>query len=277
MDVTLVLPRPLRLPLLFVGIGAVFALGCSGPSVPVTTDVNVEGTSCADSVQSMSFDVVSSNGLLPGPFVYGSSNVVPTPTVTPTNSQTLHIASDLTGVNSGDAVSMVFQAAAFPNASISIQNMMWYTVPKAQQPASPACPPEHGPVIGTSDAPGLGFHMEVSNPGADPLFIDQLELAETHDLLPASEVRWGGVDFEGLSWSPAMSPGVVLAPGTPPMEIDLPDIPSPGTAGALMRYSMHSSSGMEQRVIVQVDLIGGTVKTEPSTWGKVKALYREQK
>jgi len=275
-DVSLVLPRSLRLPLLYIGLGAVFALGCSGPSLPVTTDVNVEGTSCADSVKSMSFDVVSSNSLFLGTFLYGSNNVVPVPTVTNPNSQTLHIATDLTNVNSGDAVSMIFEAAAFPNASISIQNMMWYTVPKAQQPASPACPPEHGPVIGTSDSPGIGFHMEVSNPGADPLIIDQMEMATTPTLLPSGTVRWNDPDFEGMAWQSITTPGLVINAGAPPIIIDLPETPPAGTAGALMRYSAHSTSGMEQRAAVQVDMSFLPVATEPSTWGHIKALYRDK-
>jgi hypothetical protein len=251
----------------------VFALGCSGPSVPVETVVNVEATSCADSVLSMSFDIVSTGSMLPATYQYGSPNVIPIPSISGGGSS-FHVLAALDTVAAGDAVSMVFTAGAFPNASISIQNIQFYTAPPSQI-HFPACPPEQGATIGTSDGgPGLGFHMEVSNPGADPLFIDQLELAETPALLPASEVRWGGSDFEGLSWNPAVPGGIALAPGTPPMVVDLPDIPTPGTAGAIMRYTMHSSSGMEQRVIVQVDLIGGTVKTEPSTWGAVKALYR---
>jgi hypothetical protein len=275
-DVTLVLPRPLRLPLLFIGLGCVFALGCSSPSLPVTTQVNVEGTSCADSVRSMSFDVVSSNSLLPGAFVFGSANVVPVPTVTTPNSQTLHIATDLTNVNSGDAVSMIFQAAAYPNASISIQNMMWYTVPKAQQPASPACPPDHGPVIGTADTPGLGFHLEVSNPSPDPIVLPNgIEMAQTPTLYPPAELRRGGAN-EACSWTVACPAGIVIAPGSPPMMFDLPDAPDPSTQGVLLRYTS-SEGGHEHYVVLQVDLTGETVKTEPTTWGAVKALYREQK
>jgi hypothetical protein len=260
---------------LYIGLGAVFALGCSGPSLPVTTDVNVEGTSCADSVKSMSFDVVSSNSLFLGTFLYGSNNVVPVPTVTNPNSQTLHIATDLTNVNSGDAVSMIFQAAAFPNASISIQNMMWYTVPKAQQPASPACPPEHGPVIGTSDSPGIGFHMEVSNPSPDPIVLPNgIEMAQTPTLYPPVELRRGGAN-EACDWHVVCPSGIVVAPGSPPMTFDLPDTPDASTQGVLLRYTS-SEGGEDHYVVLQVDLTGGPVKTEPTTWGKVKALYRDK-
>jgi hypothetical protein len=253
----------------------VFALGCSGPSVPVETDVNVEATSCVDSALAMSFDIVSTGSMLPATYQYGSPNVIPIPVISGGGSS-FHVLAALDTVAAGDAVSMVFTAGAFPNAAISIQNIQFYTVPPANI-HFPACPPEQGVVIATGDGgPGLGFHMEVSNPGADPLFIDQMELAETPDLLPPSEVRWGGSDFEGLSWNAPIAPGMVLPPGTPPMVIDLPDVPSPGTTGALIRYAMHSSSGMEQRVIVQVDLFGSPVKTQSSTWGAVKALYRDK-
>jgi hypothetical protein len=254
----------------------VFALGCSGPSLPVTTDVNVDATSCADSVKSMSFDVVSSNSLFLGTFLYGSNNVVPVPTVTNPNSQTLHITTDLNGVNSGDNVSMIFQAAAFPNASVSVQNIMWYTVPKAQQPASPACPPDHGPVIGTSDLPGIGFHLEVSNPSPDPIVLPNgIEMAQSPTLYPPAELASGGTS-EGAPWQVVSPPGIVIAPGSPPMLFDLPDAPDPSTQEVLLRYTS-VSGGEHHFVVVGVDMRGGTVKTEPTTWGKVKALYREQK
>jgi hypothetical protein len=272
-NVTLVLPKSLRLPLLYTGIALVFALGCSGPSVPVETVVNVEATSCVDGARAMSFDIVSTSAMLPAVYQYGSANVIPIPTISGGGSS-FHVLAGLTsGVVVGDQVSMTFTSGAFPNASISIQNIQFYTaVPSRIK--FPACPPEHGPVIATSDTPGLGLHMEISNDGADPLIVDQMELAETPALLPASSVRWGDSDFEGLSWSAPIAPGIALAPGAPPIVVDLPELPTPGTVGALLRYAVHSGSGMEQRAIVQVDLIGHPVATEPSTWGAVKALYR---
>lgn len=250
-----------------------FALGCSGPSVPVQTDVNVEATSCVDGALSMSFDVVSTNTIFPGVYVYGSSNVIPIPAVTG-GGTSFHVVAALDTVAANEQVSMTFTAGAFPNATISIANIQFYTAPPAQAQI-PACPPEHALALGTGDSPGLGFHMEVSNAGTDPLVIDQLELAQTPTLLSGGTVRWGGSDFEGLAWTPAMPGGIVIPPGTPPLMVDLPDTPSPGTQGVLMRYAVHSSSGMETRAAVQVDL-NAPVATEPTTWGRVKALYRNK-
>jgi hypothetical protein len=271
-NVKLVLPRPLRLPLFYLGLGAVFALGCNN-AVPVETHIDVNAQSCVDNALSMSFDVVSTSVMFPGVFVYGSSNVIPIPTTSPVTGG-FHVVAALDTVMNGEGVQMAFSAGAYPNGNITIQNIQFYTVPVTQV-APPACPPEHGPTIGTSTSPGLGFHMEVSNSGPDPLFIDQLEMAETPTLLPGSEMHWGGTDFEGLTWvpSPVLPPGVVLAPGSPPFILDLPELPSAGSAGVLMRYVSHSSSGVESRAAVQVDLSSLPVAVQPSTWGKVKSLY----
>lgn len=274
MDVRLVLPRSLRLPLIYIGLGAVFALGCNGPAVPVRTDINVEAKSCVDGALSMSFDVVSSNALFPAIYLYGSSNVIPTPVLTGGGSS-FHVVADLDTVALGEAVAMTFSTSAFPNTSTSMQNIQFYTVP-ASQVGPPACPPEHGPVIGTSDGPGLGLHLEISNPGPDALIVDELELAETSSLIPASQLYRGSPYIDYPIWiaPPTLPPGVALAPGSPPFIVDLPDVPSASTVAVLLRYSVHSPSGMESSAIVQVDLLGSTVATEPSTWGAVKALFR---
>lgn len=274
MNLSLLLPRSIRVPLLYAGVAAVFALGCSGPSVPVHTDVAVEATSCVEGALSMTFTVASTNGLFPPTYQYGSGNVVGMPTIVPgTNS--FHVTASLDTVAAGEAVSMNFGTSVFQPATIGAQNVQFYTVPVAQLPSPPGCPPEDGPVIGTADGPGLGLHLEVSNPTPDPIMLEQLELAETSSLLSSFELAWGSSALESLSWTnPFGGGGIVLAPGSPPLVIDLPDFPSPGTVGSLLRYAS-TSGGQHHRAIVQADLVGGPVKAEPTTWGAVKALYRK--
>lgn len=274
MNVKLVLPRRLRLPLLYIGLGAVFALGCNN-AVPVETHIDVNAESCVDNALSMSFDVVSTSVMFPGVYQYGTPNVIPFPTTSPITGG-FHVVAALDSVMNGEGVQLAFSAGAFPNGNITIQNIQFYTVPVTQV-APPACPPEHGPTIGTSTSPGLGFHMEVSNSGPDPLFVDQLEMAETPTLLPGSEMHFGSSTFEGLAWVPLPAlPPVVLVPGGPPLILDLPEAPSSGSAAVLMRYTSHSSSGVSSRAAVQVDLSSLPVAVQPSTWGKVKSLYRDK-
>jgi len=274
-NVKLVSPRSLRLPLLYIGLGAVFALGCNN-LVPVETTIDVESESCTDNALAMSFDVVSTAAMFPGVFQYGTPNVIPIPGVTPISGG-FHVLAALDSVMTGESVQMTFSAGAYPNASITIQNIQYYTVPPAQI-HFPACPPATAVTVATGDSPGIGFHMEISNSGADPLILDQMEMAETPTLVPGPEMHWGGSDFEGLAWapSPTLPPGIALAPGTPPITVDLPDLPSAGSAGVLMRYIVHSGSGMESRAAVQVDLSSLPVATQPATWGKVKSLYRDK-
>jgi len=273
-DLSLILPRSLRIPVLLSGLAFVFALGCNGPSVPVPVDINMEATSCVDGALSMSFDIVASNSLFPATYQYGSSNVIPVPSISG-SATSFHVVAGLDTVAAGDAVAMTFSSSAFPNTTTSIQNIQFYTVPVTQV-GPPACPPEHGPVIGTSDGPGIGIHLEISNSSPDPLVIDQLEMAEVTDLIPPSGFYRGSKYIDYPIWIPptTLPPGTVLAPGSPPLIVDLPETPAAGTAGVLLRYITHSSSGVESSAMMQVDLSFLPVATKATTWGKVKSLYR---
>lgn len=271
MNVSLILPGSLRRTLLYTGVGLVFALGCSN-TVPVHTDIAVDMPSCVDGALSMTFDVVSTQGILIASYQGGSGQVVGIPTIIPgTNS--FSVIADLDTVALGDVVSMNFVASAFMNATIGAQNIQFYTVPSAQLPQPSACPPAQGPLIGTGDLPGIGFHLQVSNPTAEPMTLERLELAETPALLPNSALGWGNPDLESLPWHSPLAPGMPLIPGTPPIVIDLPDSPSPSTHGTLLRY-VATFHGDKYRAIIQADLVGGTVSTQQTTWGAVKALYR---
>ncbi|HET6463513.1 MAG TPA: hypothetical protein VFH33_06910, partial [Candidatus Krumholzibacteria bacterium] len=198
--------------------------------------------------------------------------VLGVPTTTQgTNS--IDVVADVDNVPLGGQVQMQFQGAVMMNASISITNVQFYTVPAAQLPHDPACPPANGPVIGTNDLPGIGFHLEVSNPSSEPIMLQSLELAESPIVYAPSEVRYGGA-CDGASWVSA-SPPIMLAPGTPPLVIDLPDAMAPSTIATLLRYTAVYGGGVH-RVVVEGDLLGGTVATQPTTWGKVKSLYRDK-
>lgn len=271
MNVSLILPNSFRRTLLYTGVGLVFALGCS-TTVSVHTDIAVEMPSCVDGALSMTFDVVSTQGILIASYLGGSGQVVGVPTIVP-GTNMFSVTADLDTVALGDVISMNFVAQAFMNASIGAQNIQFYTVPASQLPQPPGCPPAQGPVIGTGDLPGLGFHMEVSNPTSEPMTLERLELVETPALLPNSALDWGNPTLESLPWHSPLAPGMPLAPGTPPIVIDLPDSPSPSTHGTLMRY-VATYHGEEYRAIIQADLLGGTISTQPTTWGAVKALYQ---
>jgi len=273
-DVSLVLPRSLRIPLLLSGLAFVIALGCNGPAVPVPIDINVEAQSCVDGALSMSFDIVASNALFPATYQYGSSNVIPIPTLTG-SSTSFHVTADLDTVAVNDAVSMTFSSSAFPNTTTSIQNIQFYTVPVAQLPHDPACPPEDdGPVIAVENMPGLGWHLEVSNPSSAPIVLEKLEVASVSTPLSRPLQHWDSPVLESVGWQVVRPPGTVLLPGTPAEFFDLPDTPPPGTQATLCRY-IATSGGQEHRAIVQAYFFGGPVATKSRTWGEVKTLFRE--
>lgn len=272
MNVPVILPHSLRRTLLYTGVALVFALGCN-TGVPSQVDVAVEAESCIDGALSMTFTVASTQALFLPQYQYGSPNIIGIPTMVPgTNS--FFVTADLDTLALGEVVSMNFGAAAQLNASIGAQNIEFYAVPAAQLPQPSGCPPTQGPVIGTGDLPGLGFHLTISNPTPEPITLDQLELAETSTILPSTMIGWGNPVLESLAWQSPLAPGTMLMPGTPPLVVDLPDVSLPATHGTLLRYAS-THNGQMHRAIVQADLVGGTVTITPTTWGAVKALYRD--
>lgn len=270
MDVSLVLPRSLRSTFLtIIGLLGVFALACN--SGPQTVNISVDEPSCVDGAQSMTFTIQSSNSIFLPVYVMGNPYVLGVPTTTQgTNS--IDVVADVDNVPLGGQVQMMFQGAVMMNASISITNVQFYTVPAAQLPHDPACPPANGPVIGTNDLPGIGFHLEVSNPTPEPIIIQSLEMAESPVVYPPAEVCYGCAS-ESAPWVSVSPGGIVLAPGSPPLVFDLPDAMAPSTIATLLRYTAVYAGGVH-RAVVEGDLLGGTVATQPTTWGKVKSLYR---
>jgi hypothetical protein len=269
-NLSLVLRSPFRRTLLCVGVGVVFALGCN--SGPMQMDITVEEPACVGGALSMTFTVLGSNPISLVTYQGGSADIVGTPTIIP-GTNNFDVVAELNGVPINQHVTLKFSGISSMNASFSIQNVQFYTVPPAQLPQQPECPPAHGPVIGTNDQPGLGTVLEVSNPTPVPIQMLMLELVESPAVLSNSEMEWGHPTLEALPWAAPIAPGTMLPPGSPPMVIDLPDALAPSTHATLLRY-MAAYNGATHRAIVQGDVTNGSVATEPSTWGKVKALYR---
>jgi hypothetical protein len=255
-----------------MNLGLVFALGCS-TGAPVSTDITVDAKSCVEGALSMTFSVQSTQLMILPVYISGTPNVLGYPTIL-SGTNEFHVFADLDTLGVGEAVSMQFNAAAsMPNA-IGAQNIQFYTVPVAQLPHDPACPPEDdGPVIAVENLPGLGWHLEVSNPSSAPIVLEKLEVAAVSTPLSRPLQHWDSPVLESVGWQVVRPPGTVLLPGTPAEFFDLPDTPPPGTQATLCRY-IATSGGQEHRAIVQAYFFGGPVATESRSWGGVKTLFR---
>lgn len=271
MDVTLVLPPTLRRSLILAGLAAVLALGCN--SGPMSADIVIEEPSCVEGALSMTFTVTSSNTVALANYVIGSAHVIGTPAIIQgANSFDVIAALNPTAIN--DVVTMKFSAIVSMNGALSVSNVQFYTVPPAQIPEIPECPPTHGPVIGTDDLPGLGAVLTIANPSPVPIMLNTLQIAEATVVLPPQLLEWGYFDSGTIPYVNAVPSMTLLLSGSPPIIVDLPDAPSPGTQATLMRYDA-TYGGANHRVIVQGDLVSGPVRTQMTTWGAVKALYKQ--
>jgi hypothetical protein len=266
----LVSTRILTRFLVLTALATVFALSCN--SGPVTTNIVVEEPSCVDGALSMTFTVTSTNSLALPLYLTGSPHVLGTPTITP-GTGTFDVVAALNPTALNDVVTLKFSAITGMQPGISIHDVQFYTVPPANIPEIPECPPTHGPVIGTSDGPGLGLHLTVHNPSPEPIVLNVLQLAEAPSVIPGAALDWSYFDSGTIPYINAVPSGTMLAPGSPPIVVDLPDLPAPGMEAGLMRYEA-SYGGSVHRVVFQADLAPDPVKTENKTWGAIKALYR---
>ncbi len=258
-----------RLPALCVLALAAGLSGCGAPMMEV--EEVLETTSCTDDAVAMQA-LVSVNGTVTDvQYLGGSSNVIPTPTVIP-STNSFRIVANLAAVNLGDAVTLKYKAkvATSNQFVISTSNFFFYTQPWGPD-EPPTCLAGQGPRFEVSTDVLHDLRLRVSSDGPLPIEILSLELVSTNPL-PASQLDWSSPDLNGLPWSPAVPApgGVVLAPGAPPMEIDLPDVAS-GPATLCRFTSMYD--GHLLRGIVQVKP-AFTIGVEPRTWSNVKAAYR---
>jgi hypothetical protein len=267
-----ILSTRVRTLLLAGGAIAVFALGCSTP--PISTQETLELHSCVDGARSVRFMAEIGPMVTTADAQAGTSNIIGTPDV-----QFLgfgvQVTAELDNVPLGDPVTFLLSATALGyEISVTVTDVAFYTVPPDEIPSEPECTPASSPefTLANDTVLGMGLVLNVSNPSSQPMMLTVLDLTESLNPLPPSSLDWTNPDFNALPWHTAVGGGTSLDPAAPPLVIDLPDVPS-GAEAALLRFTSFSDGG-PVRGIVQASLVEGTVATTPTTWGAVKALYR---
>ena len=262
-----------RSHLLYGAIGVALLAGCQ--NIPATSHDVIELQSCTSNARSVRFDLNYTSAWVSSISLESqSANVVGTPTIDDLGFGTFQITAELNNAALNEAVSLGFAAQMGQYGAAWVGDVHFYNVPPADiTDAEPSCTPGVLPEIALDNAPALGLHMQVSNPGAGTLTLESLELAQSPVLLPPSALHWGGADFEGLTWTPGVVGGAPLVSGSPPLVIDLPESALPGTRAVLCRFVSGGEAGFTSRVITEVDLASGPLATKPSTWGAIKALY----
>jgi hypothetical protein len=275
--------RPLRYSperLLLTGAAcAVLALGC-GPVMEITASVTAK--SCTDNAQTMRFFMQSTSGISAVNFAGGTPNVKGIP-YGYSDGSTLHlwILCELLNVNRGDKVTVKMKNYVFVANTLTVSladvaffQAPWYTYPDIPDCAGVHTPqftitqpvPNHGAAHATSSD---GLTVQVTNPNALPMSLVQLDFAEAPDALDAALLDWDNPTLNALPWQ--ATGGATLDVGAPPLTVDLPG--SAAGHAILCRY-ISVYDGMEVDVIMQANL-SPPLATKNSTWGGVKALYRD--
>lgn len=267
-----IFPTHVRVSLLAGGALAVFVLGCS--HTPITTQQSLELHSCVDGARSVRFVAAVGPMVSTADAQAGSSNIIGTPDI-----QFLgfgvQVTAELDNVPLGDPVTFQLSATTLGyEVSVDVEDVSFYTVPPDQIPPEPECTPSSSPefTLANETALGLGLVLQVSNPTSQPMTLSMLELARSPDVIPPSSLDWANPDFNALPWQPAVGGSTPLDGAAPPLMIDLPD-DALGAHAALCRFAS-VSAGMEMRGIVQAALVEVPLRTQSTTWGAVKALYR---
>jgi hypothetical protein len=167
-----------------------------------------------------------------------------------------------------------------PTLTVTLADVAFYRQPASSFPTVPDCAVVQSPKFtitqpvppgNAAPASSENLMVEVADPGALPLSIVALDFAEAPGMLPPDQLDWDAPAFNALSWQQEAPGGLVLDAAAPPAVINLPGATS---APAVLCRFISIYDGMEVRGILQVDVAGTALRTAPSTWGAVKALYR---
>jgi len=270
----------LNQPLLVAAVCLVLALGCT-QTMPI--EVVLDARSCTDDALTMGFTMHTTSLVINYQFLGGTPNVNGIPIVYGNNIQKdAFFLVDLNHAMQGDKVEVKYASHVELAPTLTIQladvafyKAMWNTYPTVPDCAVAQTPkftvtqpvPPGSPARTSSD----NLTLEVADPGPLPMLLTDLDLAEVPAVLPPEALDWDSPVFNALSWQAGAPFGATLDPSGAPMVLNLPGTTS---AGAVLCRFISDYDGMEVRGIVQVDLSGAALKSSPSTWGAVKALYR---
>jgi hypothetical protein len=270
------------LPVMLVVLG--LALACEQPKLAF--DFEVE--SCIDGAESVQFDF-STNGCVVTPVIQEVSNNVVSVDIQPAGPDHFVVTAELGHIALHETVDFTFECAGAAlgtqELNATVFNIAFYPTP-APGPESP-CPMSGTPTFAVRDEPGCGPLLELSNQhNPAPVYVPSVQIAEAPAALPSGDLHWGAPDLEALDWCRVFTHEFVLINpfdnvftvclNSARAECSggnaLSDGPPPGAV--FVRFVSYYS-GLRHRGIIQVDLASGTTVTvEESTWGKVKALYR---
>jgi hypothetical protein len=268
--------------LLFL-LGAMFlaiVLGCE-PGMRI--DAVVQARSCTDDAQTMILVMNSTSPILSVGFTGGTPNVKGIPlSYSNGNTHQAWILTELDHVNTGQKVTVKFYSFVIlaNTLTVSLADVAFYKSPWYTNPTVPDCAVVHTPQFtitqpvphrSASLAASDGFTLEVTNPNPLPMMLVALDLVHAPSVLDPASLDWDDPSFNALPWHSAPTGGGVLDVGAPPVVVDIPDDGT--TGGAILCRFISVYDGMEVRGIMQASP-GSPLATKKSTWGGVKALYR---
>jgi hypothetical protein len=260
----------------------VFALACEQPKATFTLQLE----SCIEGAQSMKLDIATSPSIAFASIASTSSNVNDA-VIESTAPGQFTVVAHFNSLALHEVVELTLECGTLgsPPQEAAVSNVVFYSTP---EPGSEdPCPPSGTPTVTVLDAI-CGPTIELSNThNPAPIYVPLVQLATAPEALAESHLHWGDAELEALPWCTQFtSEFVLINPFTDVFSVCLNDAnavcgsataaaqdgPEPGAV--LLRFdSLYN--GLHHRGIVQIDLFTGhTLQTEATSWGRVKALYR---
>lgn len=163
-------------------------------------------------------------------------------------------------------------------AAFTIRDVAFFdVVPDSIDDLPPICEPPPAAVFEVAEDPSSNQELRIYNtsePALGPVVFDAIQWVVVPEAFPPDQLSWDNTELETLPWTNVTETlPYYLYSGAAALISDIPDTLQPGEA-ALFRYII-SSPYMEERGIWQ-GASDEAVSTAPTTWGKLKTLYRSE-
>jgi hypothetical protein len=266
------------------GVGLALLAGCT--NVPYVTHDVITTQSCTAGAKAVRFLVGYSDPFVTSIDVQpGSSNIVGVPGIVDTGFG-FEVTAELNNVGLGEQVIILFNAVALRPFALAVSDVQYFTVPP-DQIVDPGCNAGVSPEIALIETTAQHLVLQISNPSTHVVTLETLQLAGSPIHLDPPMLDWSGSSFNALPWQSPLQTPTVLDPALPPVEFELPSSMDLTWKSLYLRFvcSTHFAdlrtgtsfqTSIEMRGITEVDVVGGPVATQSTTWGAVKALYRRE-
>ncbi|MCI0452647.1 MAG: hypothetical protein L0Z51_09715 [Candidatus Latescibacteria bacterium] len=266
---------------LLVAALALHALGCG---VIGTMDISVTASNeCVENARAMIIDFRSATSMADAILESASDGVI-SAVIRDVGAGRFQLVAELDHVPTGTEVHFTFSMVrGAVLGDVALDGVQIFNVPPSELKGGGddiACnPPAQSVETFTFSDPDLGLALRIHNGTASPIPV-LLEGTDPGSAIAPEDLYYDGPMVRFQDWLPLFDGAVGQSQS---VIVDIPDIPFPNTrttsASAdvrIVRMRATLATGAVQKGVWQISAESGPLVVESTTWGAVKALYRER-